>query len=53
MNYARYYGSKAKGWFVEIYPTPEQRNCLARFQVTGKVEARKVAHQHNAIPYNF
>ena len=53
MKYARYYGSKARGWFVEIYPTPEQRNCIATIKVSGKVEARRVAHANNALPYNF
>lgn len=51
--YARYYGSKTKGWFVEIYPTPDHRNRIASIKVSGKVEARKVARANNALPYNF
>ncbi len=48
--YAHYFASKGLKYIV-ISSSP--RPVGEQIAVKGKVEARKVAKQHNASPYNF
>ncbi len=49
---AHYYGNKQQGYTVRI---TESMQPVGGFEIkiVGKAEARKVAKQHNAQPWNF
>lgn len=49
--YAHFYGCKGRG-FVIICRSERPVNGIRR-ECTGKREARKIAREYNAIPYNF
>ena len=53
-----YYGGKARGYEVRITRSPslspyDNENRVTDIPVSGKREARKVASQYNAKPWNF
>lgn len=52
MKYAHYYGSKTRGYTLRITDGPRPVGGT-EYSVSGKSEARKLADQHGATPYNF
>ena len=49
---AHYYGSKAKGFTVRITADMRPVGGVV-ITVAGKAEAKKIAKEHNAQPWNF
>jgi len=50
--FAHYYGSKSKGFTLRINGTAQPVGGVI-FAVSGKVEAKKLAKEHQAQPWNF
>ena len=50
--FAHYYGSKSKGFTVRINSDMQPVGGLV-FTISGKAEAKKLAKEHQAQPWNF
>ena len=50
--FAHYYGSKSRGFTVLINNSASPVGGT-EYPVSGKLEARAIAKQHGATPYNF
>lgn len=51
--FAHFYGSKAKGYWVEITESPSPVAPISQHRVANKAEARRVAAERGAKPWNF
>ena len=51
-NYAHYFKSKKENYIL-ITKTTSPRNPTSKIIVANKTEARKVAEDNNAMPWNF
>lgn len=49
---AHFYGTKAKGFTVRITDSMQPFGGIV-FSVAGKADAKKIAKEHNAQPWNF
>lgn len=51
---AHYFATRTrKELVISRDATTRLESTVARFEVSGKIEARKLAAQHNAQPWNF